>query len=296
MESKQRKKKKLGSYPYLSVVFSIFLSLVVIGLFGLLFIYANKLTTIIKENIEIQVYLKKGISDNQRIQVQKTLSAKDYVAKKNNELQIRYVSKEQAAEKFIKETGEDFSTFLGDNPLRDAYVVKMASESQSPEVLEQAKKEIEKITGVFEVVYVESLVDSINKNLTKISVALLGFSGILIIIVILLINNTIKLALFSQRFLIRSMQLVGAKASFIQRPFLMRSVWHGLFAGVFASLAVLVFLQFANREIEDLANLQSNSSLVILCALLFILGVIIGLGSTYRAIKKYMRLSLDELY
>ena len=296
MESKQRKKKKLGRYPYLSVVFSIFLSLVVIGLFGLLFIYANKLTTIIKENIEIQVYLKKGISDNQRIQVQKTLSAKDYVAKKNNELQIRYVSKEQAAEKFIKETGEDFSTFLGDNPLRDAYVVKMASESQSPEVLEQAKKEIEKITGVFEVVYVESLVDSINKNLTKISVALLGFSGILIIIVILLINNTIKLALFSQRFLIRSMQLVGAKASFIQRPFLMRSVWHGLFAGVFASLAVLVFLQFANREIEDLANLQSNSSLVILCALLLILGVIIGLGSTYRAIKKYMRLSLDELY
>ena len=296
MESKQRKKKKLGSYPYLSVVFSIFLSLVVIGLFGLLFIYANKLTTIIKENIEIQVYLKKGISDNQRIQVQKTLSAKDYVAKKNNELQIRYVSKEQAAEKFIKETGEDFSTFLGDNPLRDAYVEKMASESQSPEVLEQAKKEIEKITGVFEVVYLESLVDSINKNLTKISVALLGFSGILIIIVILLINNTIKLALFSQRFLIRSMQLVGAKASFIQRPFLMRSVWHGLFAGVFASLAVLVFLQFANREIEDLANLQSNSSLVILCALLLILGVIIGLGSTYRAIKKYMRLSLDELY
>ncbi|MEM9389613.1 MAG: permease-like cell division protein FtsX [Bacteroidota bacterium] len=296
MESKQRKKKKLGSYPYLSVVFSIFLSLVVIGLFGLLFIYANKLTTIIKENIEIQVYLKKGISDNQRIQVQKTLSSKDYVAKKNNELQIRYVSKEQAAEKFILDTGEDFSTFLGDNPLRDAYVVKMASESQSPEALEQAKNEIEKITGVFEVVYVESLVDSINKNLTKISIALLGFSGILILIVILLINNTIKLALFSQRFLIRSMQLVGAKASFIQRPFLMRSVWHGLFAGIFASSAVLVFLQFANREIEDLANLQSNSSLAILCALLLALGVMIGLGSTYRAIKKYMRLSLDELY
>lgn len=296
MESKQRKKKKLGSYPYLSVVFSIFLSLVVIGLFGLLFIYANKLTTIIKENIEIQVYLKKGTSDNQRIQVQKTLSSKDYVAKKNNELQIRYVSKEQAAEKFIQDTGEDFSTFLGDNPLRDAYVVKMASESQSPEALEQAKNEIEKITGVFEVVYVESLVDSINKNLTKISIALLGFSGILILIVILLINNTIKLALFSQRFLIRSMQLVGAKASFIQRPFLMRSVWHGLFAGIFASSAVLVFLQFANREIEDLANLQSNSSLAILCALLLALGVVIGLGSTYRAIKKYMRLSLDELY
>lgn len=296
MEYRQRKKKKLGSYPYVSVVFSIFLSLVVVGLFGLLFIHANKLTSVIKENIEVQVYLKKGISDNQRIQVQKTLSSKDYIAKKSDELQIRFVSKEEAAEEFIQETGEDFTNFLGDNPLRDAYVINIGSESQSTEALQNIKDEIQNMTGVFEVVYVESLVESINKNLTKISLALLAFAAILILIVVLLINNTIKLALFSQRFLIRSMQLVGAKAGFIQKPFLLRSVWNGLTAGILASLAILGLLQFANREIEDLANLQSNSSLAILCGSLLLLGVIIGLGSTYRAIRKYLKLSLDELY
>ncbi|MEM9858943.1 MAG: permease-like cell division protein FtsX, partial [Bacteroidota bacterium] len=280
----------------ISVVFSIFLSLVVVGIFGLLFMYTTQLTSIIKENIEVQVYLKKGISDNQRIQVQKTISAKDYVSRKNDELQIKYVSKKQAAEKFIENTGEDFTAFLGDNPLRDAYIVNVAAENQGADELQEIKAEIEKITGVFEVVYVESLVESINKNLATISIALLSFAIVLIIIVILLINNTIKLALFSQRFLIRSMQLVGAKATFIQKPFLMRSVWHGLMAGVFASLAVVGLLQFANREIEDLAKLQSNTALVILCGMLLILGVVIGFGSTYRAMKKYLRLSLDELY
>ena len=218
------------------------------------------------------------------------------MARKNDELQIKYVSKKQAAEKFIENTGEDFTAFLGDNPLRDAYIVNVAAENQGADELQEIKAEIEKITGVFEVVYVESLVESINKNLATISIALLSFAIVLIIIVILLINNTIKLALFSQRFLIRSMQLVGAKATFIQKPFLMRSVWHGLMAGVFASLAVVGLLQFANREIEDLAKLQSNTALVILCGMLLILGVVIGFGSTYRAMKKYLRLSLDELY
>ena len=296
MESKQRRKKKLGSYPYVSVVFSIFLSLVVVGIFGLLFIHANKLTSLIKENIEIQIFLKKGISDNQRVQVQKTLSAKDYVAQKEGELQIRFVSKEQAAEKFIQDTGEDFTAFLGNNPLRDAYVVNISEESQSPENLQMIKSEVEKMPGVFEVVYVESLVESINKNLTKIGVTLLAFAVVLILIVVLLINKTIKLALFSQRFLIRSMQLVGAKASFIQKPFLVRSMWNGLIAGILASLAILGLLEFANREIEDLANLQTTNAVVTLCVILLFLGVVIGLGSTYRAIKKYLRLSLDELY
>ncbi|MEM6525107.1 MAG: permease-like cell division protein FtsX [Bacteroidota bacterium] len=296
MEPKQRTKKKLGSYPYFSVVFSIFLSLTVIGIFGLLFIYTNKLTSIIKENIEVQVYLKKGLSDNQRIQVQKTLSAQNYVAKDGDDLKIRFISKEQAAEKFIEDTGEDFTEFLGDNPLRDAYIINIADESQEPEQLRGIKKEIEKISGVFEVVYVENLVESINNNLATISMGLLGFAMVLILIVILLINNTIKLALFSQRFLIRSMQLVGAKAAFIQKPFLLRSIWHGLLAGSLASAVILGLMKFAQREIEDLANLQSNAALVLLFGILLLLGVAIGFGSTYRAIKKYLRLSLDELY
>lgn len=291
-----KSKKKLGSYPYVSVVFSIFLSLMVIGLFGLLILHTTKLTAIIKDNIEIQVYLKKNISDNQRIQIQKTLGAKDYVAKINNELELRFISKEEAATKFIEDTGEDFSTFLGENPLRDAYIVKIAPEAQSAESLKQIKVELEQLTGVFEVVYIESLIESINENLAKISIALLIFASVLVFIVVMLINNTIKLALFSQRFLIRSMQLVGAKANFIQRPFLVRSILHGVLAGALASASLYALLQFANRRIEDLSALQNTESIFTLFGILLLLGALIGLGSTYRAIKKYLRLSLDELY
>lgn len=295
-EPKARKKKTLGSYPYASVIFSIFLALFVIGLFGLLFLHTNKLTELIKENIEIQVFLNKDISDNQRIQIQKTLSSKDYAAKKDDEIQISYISKEEAAEKFIKETGEDFSSFLGDNPLRDAYILKISSEYHENDKLKAIKANLEETNGIFEVVYVESLVDSINKNLTKISLVLIGFAVVLLLAVVMLINNTIKLALFSQRFLIRSMQLVGAKSQFIQKPFLLRAIFYGILAGAIASIALYTLMNFANKNIQDLVTLQETNSIIILFGALLLLGALIGFSSTYRAINKYLKMSLDELY
>ncbi|ELR68057.1 Cell division protein FtsX [Fulvivirga imtechensis AK7] len=295
-EARSRKKKKLGSYPYTSVIFSITLALFVIGLFGLLLLHTNKLTEVIKENIEIQVYLEKGITNNQRIQIQKTLSSKDYAALKNEEVQISFVSKEDAAKEFIEETGEDFTAFLGENPLRDAYILRIAPEFHDAAKLKSIKEEIEKINGVFEVVYVESLVESINENMAKIGIFLLGFAAILLIAVVILINNTIKLALFSQRFLIRSMQLVGAKASFIQKPFLLRASLHGVFAGLLASALLYLLMNFANKKIEDLAALQETDKILILFVSLLVLGALIGFSSTFRAINKYLKLSLDELY
>ena len=295
-EVKHRKKKTLGSYPYFSVVFSIFLSLFVIGLFGLLLIHTTALTSVIKDNIEVQIYLNKEITDNQRIQIQKALSSKEYVAQKEDELQMSFVSKEDAAEGFIEDTGEDFTHFLGENPLRDAFIIKISPGFQSKEQLNEIKADIEKLTGVFEAVYVESLVESVNKNLAKISVVLLGFAAILVLVVVMLINNTIKLALFSQRFLVRSMQLVGAKASFIQKPFLVRSALHGILAGVIASAGLYGLLNFANQRVEDLASLQDTQMIVILFLVLVALGALIGFSSTYWAINKYMKLSLDELY
>lgn len=295
-ESRSRKKKKLGSYPYASVIFSITLALFVIGLFGLLLLHTNKLTEVIKENIEIQVYLDKNITNNQRIQIQKTLSSKDYAAEKNEEVQISFISKEQAAKEFIEQTGEDFTAFLGENPLRDAYILRIAPEYHTAEKLKNIKAEIEKINGVFEVVYIESLVQSINENMAKIGIFLFGFAAILMIAVVMLINNTIKLALFSQRFLIRSMQLVGAKSSFIQKPFLLRASLHGILAGLLASALLYLLMHFANERIEDLAALQETDKILILFASLLLIGAFIGFSSTFRAINKYLKLSLDELY
>ena len=293
---KHRKKKTLGSYPYFSVVFSIFLSLFVIGLFGLLLIHTTALTAVIKDNIEVQIYLNKEVTDNQRIQIQKALSSKEYIAQKEDELQVSFISKEEAAEGFIEETGEDFTHFLGENPLRDAFIIKIGPEFQSKDQLNEIKKDIEELTGVFEAGYVESLVESINENLAKISAVLLGFAVILLLVVVMLINNTIKLALFSQRFLIRSMQLVGAKASFIQKPFLLRSALHGILAGIIASAGLYMLLNFANQRIENLASLQDLQVIALLFFILIALGALIGFSSTYRAINKYMKLSLDELY
>lgn len=295
-EVKIRKKKKLGSYPSVSVVFSITLSLFVIGLFGLLLIHTNKLTKIVQDNIEVQVFLSKEISQNQKIQVLKTLSAKDFVTKLQDEAQISFISKEAAEKKFIEDTGEDFKDFLGENPLRDAYVVKIDPKFQSSENLQAIKNETEKLTGVYEVVYIDNLVDSINKNLTKISLVLLGFATILLLVVIVLINNTIKLALFSQRFLIRSMQLVGAKSGFIRKPFLARSFFYGILSGLLASGALYGLLNFANSKIEDLSSLQDPNKVFILFILLLIIGGFIGFLSTYRAISKYLKMSLDDLY
>lgn len=295
-EKKYKKKKKLGSYPYVSVVFSITLALFVVGLFGLLLLHANQLKDLIRQNIEVQVYLNKYITENQRIKINKTLASKDYVLVEDGAPQISYVSKEEAAEQFIKETGEDFTNFLGENPLRDAYTIKIKSEYHDQDKLVGIKEDIEGISGVFEVTYIESLIDSINKNVTKISIILASFALILLISVIMLINNTIKLALFSQRFLIRSMQLVGATAAFIQRPFLYRAALHGLLAGILASLLLIILMHYANNEIENLSTLQDPQKILYLFVGLLLLGAVIGFLSTFRSVRKYLKMSLDELY
>jgi cell division transport system permease protein len=291
-----RKKKKLGSYPFVSVIFSISLALFVIGLFGLLMLHANKLTDLVRENIEVQIYLNRTITENERIKIQKTLSTKEYILQKEGEPQLRYISKEEAAEQFIQDTGEDFTQFLGENPLRDAFVLVIQPDYFEPERLKEIKTDVEAISGVFEVTYLENFIASLNQNLTKVSLILIGFAVLLVFIVMILINNTIRLALFSQRFLIRSMQLVGATKGFIQRPFLMRSILHGLMGGFFASIFLMLVLEYANRQISDLRALQDPEKIYLLMGFLLVLGGFLGLISSYRAIRKYLRLSLDELY
>jgi cell division transport system permease protein len=296
VETKYKKKKKLGSYPFASVIFSITLALFVIGIFGLLALHTNKLKEIITENIELQVYLNREVSENDRIRIQKTLSTKEYILNSEENSGITFISKKEAAQQFVEETGEDFVNFLGDNPLRDLYVVKVHPDFHSADQLSSIKSELEKELSVYEVVYAESLIESINENMTKLSLILFGFSTVLLITVVVLINNTIKLALFSQRFLIRSMQLVGATSGFIQKPFLTRAAFYGLLAGFFASACLFGLLSAANANIQDFEQLQDNQRLLMLMGALLLIGVLVGFLSTYRAIKKYLKMSLDELY
>lgn len=291
-----KKKKKLGSFPYVSVVFSVTLALFVIGLCGLLILHSNKLKDAIRENVTIQIYLDKFVTENDKIRINKLLTQKKYIAKKGDKSLIEFVSKEDAAKIFIESTGEDFIEFLGDNPLRDAFTIKIDPSYQQLDSLNKIESDLSKVDSVFEVVYVESLVQSINKNITKISLALVTFTIILLITIVILINNTIKLALFSQRFLIRSMQLVGAKTWFIITPFVRRAGLQGLLSGMIASGLLFALLSYANSIIEELKQLQSINEILILLGFILVLGIVIGMISTYNAVKKYLKMSLDELY
>ena len=289
------RKKKLGSYPSISVIFSITLALFVMGVFGTLIIYSGELERAIRENVKIQVYLNNGLTSQQRVQIEKSLTTRDYIRKDADSV-ILFVSKDEAADSFIAETGEDFEAFLGSNPLRDYYHVSIDPAFQDSSSMAEIKADVESMPGVFQVYYVENLIDSINQNVVKISLILLGISVLLLIIVILLINNTLRLALFSQRFLIRSMQLVGATRWFIQRPFMMRALFHGFASGILAASMLLGAILLAHRRIEELALIQNTDRITILAACLIVLGMMVATLSTYSAVRKYLQLSLDELY
>lgn len=296
MANPAKAKKQLGYFKFGSVLFSTTLSLFIVGLFGIILIQASSLTKMIRENIEIQVFLNKELSQKQLDDLRKNLAQRPFVLNTEDSLHLRFVSNKEAAETFIKNTGEDFTKFLEDNPLRDSYVFSVSEEFQSSEQLTLIAKDLEAMPGVFEVSYMTDLVDSINKNLFKVSLIMGGFILILIVTVIMLINNTIRLALFSQRFLIRSMQLVGATRGFIRKPFIVRAFFFGVLAGIFASGILYALLEYTKGNIEGFASLQNTELMLLLFAGLIITGGCLSGISTLRSVNKYLNMSLDELY
>jgi cell division transport system permease protein len=292
---KNTRKKKLGGYPATGVVISITLALFVVGLFGILVMYSGELEKQVRQNIRMQVYLKSNISETQKTEVRNKLLALGYVSNGEEE-SITFVSKEEAAKKFIAETGEDFTSFLGENPLRDAYLISIDPKYHTAAHLEAIRADIQKMNGVYQVFYVEGLIQAVNENVTKIGAVLAGLIVILLITVALLINNTLRIALFSQRFLIRSMQLVGAKRWFIQRPFLMRAAGYGFLSGIVACVIIWIVSDYAQRKVEDLKVLHNREQFMMLMAVLLVVGMLIAVTSTYFSIRKYLRMSLDELY
>lgn len=295
-KSRTRRKKVLGNYPYASVIFSITLALFALGIFGLIIIYSGELEKIVRNNIRIQVFLKSDLSDTQRSQIGQNLLSRYFTNRESAADAVQFVSREEAAKTFIKETGEDFKQFLGDNPLKDAFMVRLKPQYHDAASLRKIKTEIEEIGGVFEAHYLENVIDSINKNIIRISLMLAGIIALLFLIVLLLISHAIRLALYSQRFLIRSMQLVGATRWFVQRAFLWRACLYGFIAGLSAVIFLVVLLSAAGEHIPDLTLLQNNERLLLLACVLVFTGVSVAFLSTWRSVSHYMTMSLDELY
>ena len=290
-ERKKIAKKTFGNFPFISVIFSVTLSLLLLGLFSFFLLSSFNVKNYLESNTEINIYLNKKISPSQIEQIKRTLYTKEY-SLTNTESTLNYVSSEEATKNFQSEIVD----FLGNNPLRDLIILKINSDYFDLERLNIIESDILKIPGVYQIEYSKELIDNINKNVANISFVFIGLFLILLIISVILINNTLRIALFSQRFLIRSMQLVGATANYILRPFILRGMIYGLIAGIISSGMLYVIIEIADRRISNLELVISLEQLGVIFISLIFTGIIMVILSTYSAVSKYLNSTLDELY
>lgn len=290
------RKKRVGSYPYTNVVFSITTALFMIGLFSLFALSANRLTTKLRNDIEIKVFLINDLEEPVKEDIKSQLSSKPYIDIENGQPRVQYLGKDEAARRMVQENGENFVEFLGENPLRDAFIINITEKYYSFDKMAEIQAALEEIPGVFEVYYPKEQVEEINLNIQRIGIVIGVFVAILIITVVILINNAIRLALFSQRFLIRSMQLVGARPFFIKRPFLIRALLQGFLSGVLASLflALLRWVLIEQFIYFDAILVLEDAALVF--SVLLLIGGLIGYVSAYTSVTRYLKMRLDDLY
>ena len=282
-------RRKLRS-SYATSIVSISLVLFLLGLVGLLLLNAQRLRTHVLENLGFSVVLKEEAKEVDILRLQKNLDAKVYV--KSTE----YVTKEEAARETSEELGENFIEFLGYNPLPASIEVKFYAEYANPDSVAAIEKELQRFEEVDEVMYQESLIDLVNENVLKISLIILAFSAVMFFIAVALVNNTIRLSVYARRFLINTMQLVGATGSFIRKPFLLRSAGHGIYAAIIAILLLVGVIYLIQQEFMEVISFEEIDILGILFLLVIILGIILNWVSTYFAINKYLRMKSDDLY
>ena len=275
---------------YISTVFGISMVLLMVGLLGLILVHANNLSRYVKENIVLNIYVDEAAHEADVRQLQTQLDGNPAVK------QAVYVSKELAARNLQKDLGEDFVKFLGYNPLSQSLDVYLNADYANNQQITKLKAQLLKTPFVKEVKYQQSLVDQMNQNLTAISLVILAFASIFVVVSVALINNTIRLAIYSQRFLIKSMQLVGATKNFIRKPFILYGIWHGILGGLIAVIILIGTLYLANLQIPDLVILQNNFEFGVVFLLVLGLGVFISGLSTYLAVNKFLRLKIYDLY
>ncbi len=271
-------------------VISISMVLYMLGMVGLLLLNAKKLSDYVKENIGFSVFLNDDIKEVEIFGLQKLLDAKHYVK------ETRYITKEQAAKDFKKEWGEDFEDFLGYNPLPASIDVKLYAPYANTDSIARIEKEILAYNGIKDVVYQKDLIYKMNNNLNKISLLFLGFGILMLMIAITLINNTIRLSVYAKRFIIRTMQLVGAQHFYIRRPFLYRSIYQGILAA-FIAIGLLIGTMFvAERQFEGLLSLQDIKISAILFSGIILIGLLLVWTSTILAVNRYLTMKTDDLY
>ena len=291
MRNKKNKSlnKKIVSSS-VSVIISLSLVLFVVGLLSLVLINAQKLSNYIKENIGFSIMIKEDVKEIELIEFNKILDAEDFTKS------TRFISKEQATKELEQDLGEDFVNFLGFNPIMASIDVKLNSSYANNDSLQNISSRLEKSDVVYEVFYQKNLIKKLNSNVGKISFFLTCISLILFFIAFALINNTIRLSVYSKRFIIRTMRLVGAENSFIQKPFLISGVYQGLYSAIFAIFMLIGSIQLIQTETASILNINDLQIIGLVFIVLFCSGIIISGTSTFFAVRKFIYLNEGELY
>ena len=275
---------------YFSVVISITLVLFFVGILGLFLLNTKSLASHFKEQIVMTVYLKDNAKDIEITQMQKKIQLNSSTKR------VQFKSKEQAAEEYARDIGEDFVEFLGFNPLLNSIDIYFNAAYVNALSLNQTKTEIEISDFVAEVVYDQPLVTLLEKNIERISFVLLISTALFVVIALLLINSSIRLSIYSKRFVIKTMQLVGATKSFIRRPFILSHLSLGIISSFLALTALNFLLWEVNKRFPEIEIMQQTSELMIVFGSVLILGISITGVSTFFATQRYLNLKTDAVY
>jgi cell division transport system permease protein len=281
---------KRSQPSYFMAILGVSLVLFILGILGWVVINANKLGQYFKENVEVRAYLRENITPKDSAALVVYIAAQPYVK------EYKYITKELARQKFIADGNKDWANILQANPLPASIDFKMKNDYVHPDTLATIKAELEKNIAVMDVQYPQALVDNLNANIKRISIILLVVVIILCIVVIILIDNTIRLAMFSNRFLIKTMQMVGATRWFIAKPMDIKAVINGAISAGVALAGFFALLFFAESQIPELKAIRDVSWLTLLCVGIILIGIAISVISTHRSVMKYLKMSLDDLY
>jgi cell division transport system permease protein len=281
---------KRGKPSYFMSILGVTLVLFLLGIIGWLVINANKLGNYFKENVEVGAYLRGDVNAKDSAALMDYISAKPYV------MSIEFVTKEAAKIKYLGDGNENWDKVLDANPLPNSINFKVKQQYMNGDSLAAIQADLQQQTYISDVEYPKALVDNLNKNIQRISIILLAVAILLALVVIILIDNTIRLAMFSNRFLIKTMQMVGATRWFIAKPMNIRAIINGALSGIIAIIAVVVVIFGAERVLPEMKAIHDNTTLALLFGGLIILGICITLFSTHRSVLKYLRMKLDDLY
>ncbi len=285
-----RTESRKGKSAYFVPTISISLVLIVVGMLVFILLNARAVSDHVKRNIGFAVIVKDNTNEAEIKRVQKILDTQPYV------YTSKYITKEQAAKSFKKEMGEDFERILGANPLLPSIEIKLNPAYANNDSLAMIEKGLARFDIIHEVYYQKSMIESINENIRRITIIFLIVGAVLVLISFTLIRNMIHLAVYSQRLLIKTMQLVGATPFFICKPFVYGSMWRGFFGALIANLVLLGAIFFVQENVGNVINIMRQDVILLMVAFVILSGVVLSFFSAWFSVRRYLRRDLNDLY